>query len=64
LENKEPPSTICAQLGVCTSVRKNKLARAHAVKTLKDKRNVEQGACQICQLVVTYVENLRMIADT
>jgi len=57
LENKEPPSTICAQLGVCSSAR-SQLVRSKAVKTLKDKRNVEQGACQICQLVVTYVENL------
>jgi saposin len=59
LENKEPASTICAQLGVCSSVRKPQLFRANAVRNVKkDKRNVEQGACQICQLVVTYVENL------
>jgi len=58
LENKEPPSTICAQIGVCGSARRPQLLRSKAVKSLKDKRNVEQGACQICQLVVTYVENL------
>jgi len=55
IENKEPPATICAQIGACTS---RKLARANAVKKLTQKRNEEQGVCQVCQLVVTYVEQL------
>lgn len=57
-EKKETPQVICQQIGACTTARK--LVRANAVKQLQrsDKRSEEQGVCQVCELVVTYVEQL------
>jgi len=52
---KEPPATICAQLRVCSTPKLH--ARKHLQKHV-EKRDVEQGACQICELIVTYVEQL------
>lgn len=67
IENKENPATFCAQVGVCSSIKVDRLRRNPAVNQLprrqrQAKREVveeTQGAvCQICQLVITYVEQL------
>lgn len=67
IENRENPATFCAQVGLCTSAKVDKLRRNPAVnqlprRTQRAKREVAEetqgAACQICQLVITYVEQL------
>lgn len=45
LENKEPPSRICAQIKLCSNL------------TQPVKRAAQQSACDICELVVQMAEN-------
>jgi len=48
--NKEDPMTFCTQIRVCSSTQQ-------FPQTFM-KRTEEQGACEICQMIVTYVEQL------
>jgi len=48
IENKESPVVFCTTVGLCTSVE----------ETRKQKRKEEQTTCEICQIIVTYVEEL------
>lgn len=65
IENKESPTTFCAQVGVCSSLRLrrtpavNQLPRRTQRQAKRDVAEETQGpVCQVCQLVITYVENL------
>jgi len=67
INNKESPALFCTQVGVCSSIKVDRIRRNPAVnqlprKTHKHKREVveeTQGAvCQVCELVITYVEQL------
>jgi saposin len=49
LEANEPPSTVCAQLGLCGS--------AWAVELENAKRDVEQSPCSVCEIVAQVVES-------
>jgi len=48
IENKENPLVFCTQVGLCTS----------AVSQKSKKRDQEQSKCEVCQMIVTYVESL------
>jgi len=70
IENKQSPATFCTEIGACSSVKVDKIRRNPAVNQLprkthrqpKHKREIveeTQGAvCQVCELVITYVEQL------
>jgi saposin len=49
LQANEPPSTVCSQLGLCSS--------AWAIELAKAKRDVEQSPCSVCEIVAQVVEN-------
>jgi len=62
---KEDPSVFCTQFGLCTGLSLNREARlrlrewfsvAHDMR--HQKRDLQQGRCQICQLLLSYVEQL------
>jgi saposin len=71
IENKEAPATFCTQIGVCSSnkvdhkIRRNPAVNQLPRKTQRQhahKREVVEetqgGVCQVCELVMTYVEQL------
>jgi len=47
---KENPQQFCSQVGLCSSTN------AVVLKPKMEKRSEEQGACAICQMVMTYIE--------
>jgi len=46
--NREDPLTFCSQIRICTTRSYMK----------RNQNNQQQGACEICQMIVTYVEQL------
>jgi saposin len=49
IENGESPQQFCSQVGLCSSVHKSGM--------IHHKREVQQGGCSVCELVVQYVES-------
>jgi len=63
VQNNENPQTFCTQVGACTSsLRRTPAVRQLPRKSKHSKREIveeTQGAvCQVCELVITYVEQL------
>jgi len=63
---KEDPQVFCAQIGICQSrrahqIRKISAKTQHRLQSVAKRNEAElqqTGKCQICQVVVTYVEQL------
>jgi len=66
VEKKEPPQAFCQSIGICSTVTINKDWKQKKYFTMKtfpkqtEKRDVAEeeqgGVCQVCQLVMSYVE--------
>jgi len=58
IEAKESPLVFCSQVGLCTGETQSSVQQPRLNGLRTQKRSEEQGACPICEMVVTYVEQL------
>jgi len=61
--NKENPQTFCSQVGLCSSsnnIQQNQQVKRNLVEVegLQFESEETQGACPLCEMVITYVEQL------